>query len=339
MSTATVTSTFAAVIPAHRRLLMLLRREVWEHRGSLVWAPLIVGASMAVLMLLGVVLAEFNINNEPAKLDSVVVNGVTLAMLLDPASYADANLLQGMRAGTNQSLLIATTPVFITLAFTVFFYCLGALYDDRRDRSVLFWKSLPVSETDTVLSKVLTATVLAPTLAVLVATLVMGASLLAQALLVLRLGGQPLPLLWLISNPFRLALAQLTAIPVYALWALPAVGWLLMCSAFARSKPFLWAVMLPVLLGLFVTVLNRMGLIDFNLWSAWRDLILRPFAHLFPILLTWLELPAGVRWENALLDPGHLWRSLAQVQVWIGAVTGAAMIAAAIALRRWREAE
>jgi len=339
MSTATVTSTFAAVIPAHRRLLMLLRRELWEHRGSLVWAPLIVGGSMVVLMLLGVVLAEIDINNQPAKLDSVVVNGVTLAMLLDPASYADARLLQGMRAGTNQSLLIATTPVFITLAFTVFFYCLGALYDDRRDRSVLFWKSLPVSETDTVLSKVLTATVIAPALAVLVAIAVMVAVLLTQALLILRLGGQPLPLLWLISNPFRLALAQLAAIPVYALWALPAVGWLLMCSAFARSKPFLWAVMIPVLIGLFVTALNRMGLIDFNLWSAWRDLILRPFGHLFPIMLTWLELPAGVRWENALIDPGHLWRSLAQVQVWIGAVTGAAMIAAAIALRRWREAE
>jgi len=339
MSTATVTSSFAAVIPAHRRLLMLLRREMWEHRGSLLWTPLIVGGSTALLMLLGVVLIEININNQPVRLDSIVFNGVSLEMLLNPGSYADARLLQGMRAGANQSLLIATTPVFITLAFTVFFYCLGALYDDRRDRSVLFWTSLPVPETDTVLSKLLTATVLAPAVAVLVAIAVMGACLLAQALLVLRLGGQPLPLLWLISNPFRLALTQLTAIPVYALWALPAVGWLLMCSAFARSKPFLWAVMLPVLLGLFVGALNQMGLIDFNLWAAWRDVILRPFAHLFPIILTWLELPAGVRWENALIDPGHLWRSLAQAQVWIGAVTGAAMIAAAIALRRWREAE
>jgi len=339
MSTAIVESAPVTVMPAHRRLLMLLRREVWEHRGSFVWAPLIVGGSLVVLMLLGVALAEFDINNEPARLDSVAVNGVTLGVLLDPASYADADLLQGMRAGTNQSLLIATVPVFITLAFTVFFYCLGALYDDRRDRSVLFWKSLPVSETDTVLSKVLTATVLAPAVAVLVAIAVMVAVLLAQALLIMRLGGQPLPLLWLISNPFRLALAQLAAIPVYALWALPVVGWLLMCSAFARSKPFLWAVMIPVLVGLFATGLNRFGILDFDLWAAWRDLVLRPFGHLFPILLTWLDLPAGLRWENALIDPGYLWRGLAQGRVWIGAGVGTLMVTAAIALRRWREAE
>ena len=33
------------------------------------------------------------------------------------------------------------------------FYCLDALHGERRDRSILFWKSLPVSDLTTVLAK------------------------------------------------------------------------------------------------------------------------------------------------------------------------------------------
>jgi len=333
MSAAIVSPTSsAAMMP--RRLLMLLRRELWEHRGSLLWAPLIVGGLSVLLLLSGGLLVEININDELELWDAI--NSTSLSMLLDPATY-DARTLQNVTAGMNQSLFVATVPVFVTLAFTVLFYCLGALYDDRRDRSVLFWASLPVSETETVLSKVLTATLVAPAIAMLTAIVVIAACLLAQAMLIMQIGGEPLPLLRLTSNPFRLVLAQLIALPVYALWALPVVGWLLMCSAFARNKPFLWAVMMPVLIGLFAIVTDQFGVIDFDLSGAWRHLVLRPFGHLFPIILTWLDLPAGLRWESALIDPGYLWRSLAQTRVWIGVGAGALMIAAAIALRRWRE--
>jgi len=211
-----------------RRFGMLLRRELWEHRGSLVWAPLIVAGIEALLMLFGVLLAGFKIGEEGrGKLDLITISGdVTFAMLLDPANYTP-DLLQGMVVGMNQNLIITPMPVFVTLAFAVFFYCLGALYDDRRDRSVLFWSSLPVREVETVLSKVLTATLIAPTIAMLAAIGVIAVSLLTQAILIVQLGGEPLPLLWLTTNPFRIVLAQLVALPVYALWTLPAVGWLL----------------------------------------------------------------------------------------------------------------
>ena len=52
--------------------------------------------------------------------------------------------------------------VNIVLGVVVFFFCLGALFDDRKDRSVLFWKSLPISDQATVLSKVAMALVVAP---------------------------------------------------------------------------------------------------------------------------------------------------------------------------------
>jgi len=317
----------SAVSISPRRLGMLLRRELWEHKGSLVWAPAIVGGVTVLLMLFGVVLFGVKFGGGEVRMDLLSIN----------VNNYDAESLQRMIAGQNQNLIVTVSPIFATLAFAVFFYCIGALYDDRRDRSVLFWSSLPVTEAETVLSKVLTATVIAPTIALLVSIAVMAASLMAQATVIAQLGGEPLKLLWLTTNPFRLVLAQIIAIPVYALWALPAVGWLLMCSAFARSKPFLWAVTVPVMIGLFATGLNRFGILDFDLWAVWRELVLRPFAHLFPPVLTWLDLPADLPWDHALIDPGYLWRNLAQVRVWIGAGIGAAMIAAAVAIRRWRE--
>jgi len=322
-----------------RRVLMLLRRELWEHRGSLVWAPLIVAGVLVLLMLVVGTLfgANIGIGNGAVQWEIITIDGDTgLSRLVDPGSY-DSAALQRMIAGQNQNLIITAVPVFITLAFSVFFYCLGALYDDRRDRSVLFWASLPVTATETVLSKVLTATLIAPALALLISIVLMAASLVMQGCLIAKLGGEPLTLLWATTNPFRLALSQLIALPVYALWALPAVGWLLVCSAFARSKPVLWAVLIPVLIGLLATIIHRFGILDFNLWSVWREIVLRPFGHLFPLLLTWLDLPAGLSWENALIDPAYLWRGLAQMRVWMGAGLGTAMIAAAIALRRWRE--
>src|SRR5206468_10746510 len=52
------------------------------------------------------------------------------------------------------------------------FYCLDALYGERRDRSILFWKSLPVSDVMAVLSKLAIPIVILPLLsfAVTVAT-------------------------------------------------------------------------------------------------------------------------------------------------------------------------
>src|SRR5690606_25376648 len=131
--------------------------------------------------------------------------------------------------------------------------CIGALYDERKDRSVLFWKSLPVSDGETVLSKVVSATVTVPLLATAVAIATMLVFLLMLSVMVMAHGGNPWELIWGPGNPLLIAVYALAAIPVYALWALPIVGWLMLCSAWARSVPFLWALLVPVLSGAFVT--------------------------------------------------------------------------------------
>src|SRR3546814_1893023 len=98
--------------------------------------------------------------------------------------------------GIDLSLLLRSSCPFIVLAFVVFFYCLGALYDERKDRSVLFWKSLPVSDAQTVLSKVGSAVVVAPVLAVIASLVTMIGFMVMLSIVVLFHGGNTWTLLW-----------------------------------------------------------------------------------------------------------------------------------------------
>ncbi|MDW8479598.1 MAG: hypothetical protein RML12_06830 [Xanthomonadales bacterium] len=142
-------------------------------------------------------------------------------------------------------------PLFalVSLAYLVvgFFYCLATLYEERRDRSVLFWKSLPVSDGETVLAKAITVAVAGPLLALAVG---LGGeprpapdrgpvAARARCRRPPRPCGPPVPC----RVPCPLFLLPMLSMP---LLALPTVGWLMLCSAAARARPFLWAVLLPV---------------------------------------------------------------------------------------------
>src|SRR3546814_552448 len=169
--------------------------------------------------------------------------------------------------GIDLTLLLSSSWPFIVLAFVLFFYCLGALYDERKDRSVLFWKSLPVSDAQTVLSKVASAVVVAPVLAVIASLVTMIGFMVMLSIVVLFHGGNPRTLLWGPASPLTIAAGAIAWIPVYALWALPTVGWLLLCSAWSHSKPFLWAIMVPLFTGIFVSWFDLLEMLHLD--SSW----------------------------------------------------------------------
>src|SRR5690606_30056080 len=151
------------------RFRLLLRREYWEHKGGFLWAPLIAGGISLALAVMAAIVGVVMLNRAAAAGD-IQINGVDLGMLTREMSPSDAEQLA---LGLDWSLIMSSAWPFIVLTFVVFFYCLGALYDDRKDRSVLFWKSLPISDAQTVLSKVASAVVVAPVLAVLTAVVTM----------------------------------------------------------------------------------------------------------------------------------------------------------------------
>ena len=333
--------------PAHRthRFALLLRREYWEHRGGFLWAPAIAGAISLLLTAIFFVIAAIGIRNADSDADILLddgtrmsINGLDLGLLADRMSDADKAQLA---SGIDMTLLLSSAWPYIVMMFVMFFYCIGALYDERKDRSVLFWKSLPVSDGETVLSKVVSATVTVPLLATLVSIATMLVFALMLSVMVMAHGGNPWELLWGPGNPLAIAVYALAAIPVYALWALPTVGWLMLCSAWARSVPFLWALLVPVLSGAFVTMFKVMHLFDLTSNWFWSNIVARVLLGVVPLTPHDIARMDGVDIEHGgvlrLLEPAGVYSNLLQPALWIGVVAGVAMLVLAAWLRRWRD--
>jgi len=328
-----------------RKFTWLLKREYWENRGGFLRAPLVAGGISLLLTAMAIIAGLFaahraarNGNLPLYDTNGVNINGLDLGMLTRQMSPED---MARFGEGINFTLLLSSTWPFIVLGFVVFFYCLGALYDDRRDRSVLFWKSLPLSDTQTVLSKLASAVVVAPLLATLAAILTMFGFIAVICIAVLAHGGNPVTLIWAPANPFTIAAGMLCWVPVYALWALPTVGWLLLCSAWAKSKPFLWAVMLPVFAGVIVSWFGLMKLFALDTGWFWVHVVGRLLLGTVPsINLAYQPRPTqGQSLQSVLhgFSPADQLASLASPQLWIGAVVGVLFIAAAIWLRQRRD--
>ena len=330
-----------AAAPRRHPFPMLLRREYWEHRGGFLWAPLISGAVSLLLTVVFAVIATVLARRAAAEgeleIDGVTINGLDLGLITSRMSAHD---LQQLGDAISASLLGASSWPLIVMAFVVFFYCLGALFDDRKDRSVLFWKSLPVSDRDTVLSKVASALLVAPVLATAAALATMLLFAVMISVLVALHGGNPFQLVWASGGPFRMAVLVIAAIPVYAVWALPTVGWLLLCSAWARGKPFLWAIVVPVLLGAFVWWFDVMGYFGLRADWFWQNVVARMLLSVVPagwldaVNLHGMDAPGDLR---DLLNLRAMYSTFLSPKMWIGAAAGAAMIAIAIRLRRWRD--
>ena len=334
--------------PTHK-FRLLLRREYWEHKGGFLWAPVWAGAISLALTLMALIVGEVAMRRALASGENmqlngvdVSVNGLDLGML---ASKMDAESTRNMAGGIDLASLTSSLWPMVVLGFVVFFFCLGSLYDERKDRSVLFWKSLPLSDGETVLSKAVSALLVAPALAVAAAIASMFGFLLLVSAFVLLHHGNPYSLIWGPGSPLKVAASMVALIPVYALWALPTVGWLMLCSAWARSKPFLWAILIPVFSGILISWFNLMNVFRLDDGWFWKNIVVRGLFSVFPG--TWY---ASSSMQDAMsmkvdgpgdlanaIEIGKSWALFGSAELWIGALAGAAMIYAAVRLRRWRD--
>ena len=327
---------------------LLLKREFWENKGGFFWAPVVAGI-VSLVLLVGVI-ATFEIKVAPEIGSQHIVtddgtriqmNGLDLKALSQSMSPADMQQLGG---AVDMSLYLASMWPFIVLGFVVFFYCLGSLYDERKDRSVLFWKSLPLSDGATVLSKVVSATVVLPIIAAIAGILTMFGYLAIISLFMLYHGGDPVQLLFGAGNPLVVAMNQLAMVPIFAVWSLPTVGWLMLCSAWARRVPFLWATLIPVVATLLLGWITLMDAIDQDSF-VWFLHNVSSRVLFSGVPGTWLDAVDNSAFGNIngpqdlihAVGIGNMYTAFLSAKMWLGALAGAAMILAAIRLRRWRD--
>jgi ABC-2 type transport system permease protein len=206
-------------VPAKDSLLWSVRRELWENR-SIYIAPAVVAA----VVLLSIV---YGVARHPQAL-------VMLAAM-DPENRPNVMSIP---------FSVAAGLVMVTSGLVAVFYCLDALYGERKDRSILFWKSLPVSDTTTVAAKMLIPMVVLPavTFVVIVATHLL---MMVLGSLLMAVHGVGAGLLWRELPLVRIDLIMLYGVVVTALWYAPVYAWLLLISSWAKRATLLWA-LLPV---------------------------------------------------------------------------------------------
>ncbi len=249
-----------------------------------------------------------------------------------------------MQASTS-GLISLGFPLGIVLFFVLFFYGLGSLYNDRADRSVLFWKSLPISDAETVLAKVVAMALIAPVLAVgAMIALHLGFLVIILSLWVLAHGINPM-LLWSPTHLVSLWVKLILLIPISNALVGAAVdpAGCCSCSSFARSKPFLWAVALPVVSGVLISMFHLMNSLSLPSGWYWVNIVGRLLFSIVPG--TWVDvtdlrrldgddkLPEALNELLSFNSAGHL---LSSPNFLIGIVAGVAMISAAIYFRRRR---
>ena len=312
----------------------LLKREFWEHKGGFFWTPAVVGALMTLFLAISMTIGVTVKNKHGMQINGEQVT--SLSKVVSPEQKVKiVNAISEGYIGTS-------APLWFVMAFVVFFFCLGCLFDERKDRSVLFWKSLPVSDGETVISKALMALVGAPLItfgfAMVVSVLALLIICAGAAISGLNLFGAVLASPAVYTAPFLV----LGLLPVYLVWALPTVGWLMMVSSWARTKVFLWAVGVPVLGAVLLTWFNAM--FDFN-WDVqwfWKNIVARGLLSVVPGAWFGFVDPQGhMEVHDGHLDFGNIvaasYQTLASANAWIGAVLGVAMIYVAARIRRWKD--
>jgi ABC-2 type transport system permease protein len=283
-----------------------VRRELWENR-SIYIAPLIA----ATLVPLGLLISRF-----------CPVNPESTASAADPARQSGALHAPSVFAVPTPSYF-AVSLLFLTAFIVGVFYCLDALHGERSDRSILFWKSLPVSDRTTVLSKASIPLIVLPalTFALILATqlfvmLMRSISLLAD--------GPGTATVWTQVPLLHMSLALSYGLTVMALWHAPIYGWLLLVSGWARRAAFLWAVLPPVAIIVVEKIAFNTSYVGTLLHSRLSGGVARAFAA---------TSSGGAPFDplTAQLTPG---RFLATPGLWLGLGCAGLFLFAAVRLRR-----
>ncbi len=285
-----------ASISETQRMYWSVRRELWENR-SIYIAPL--GA--AAIFLFG-----FLINT------TILRGRIQGGRALLPAQHHEA---------LATSYGIAATLIMGTAFIVGIFYSLEALYGERRDRSILFWKSLPVSDLTTVLSKVAIPLVVLPLLSFAITIVTQLIMLLSSVVLL----GSGLSVATLHSQSSFLHVSLMLfyhMVTVHGLWYAPFYGWFLLVSAWSSRAPFLWAFLPPFV----ICGVEKIAFDTSHCLAMLEYRLIGPQVST-PPGSTMMDVMAALTPAQFFSTPG----------LWMGLLIATVFLAAAVRLRRYRE--
>jgi len=297
----------------------LIKREYWEHRGAMLITPLSIAAFFAVLMLLGI----FN-NNVTFSTNDFQINFFEhlpkMAEKFDNANFEEQTKI--VHAG------LYTPMIFFGFVMLVisFFYTLGSLYDERKDRSILFWKSLPISDTSTVLSKFVAVCVLVPVLYFAVIVLFQLYILLFATVAAWFSGSSGISF-WAASNLLSVIFNTLMTLIVVSLWLAPIWAWLMFASSWAKKVAFIWGTLPILLISIAEGYLFRS--------SNFIDMVGERIGNGFVIL----SYNTKILFDDHKFDigTGNWYQTFGNMEFWIGLIVSAVFLAGAIYTRRHRD--
>ena len=279
----------------------LVRREFWENRA--IWmVPAVIGVALTLAALFG---------------------KVDIAALTSPDQL---HTVGGMVLFAFGGTFFAVMNLYAT------WYLLDCLYSDRKDRSILFWKSLPISDTATVLAKLFTGLIAIPLVYFIAADV---STLLIAFIVSVRARSTFGNVLWHPDLWLQLQALWLYLIVTTAIWYLPFTGYLIAISAWAKRAVMLWSVVPPLALYL----LERWFFGTHRVGSVLAD---RTFDYL---TLAFHESSDRTAWVTTVIDneslrtPESVWRLLNPVEffsspaTWVGVLVGIGFIIVAIQLR------
>ena len=298
--------------------LALIRRELWEHRS--IWLTPIV---IAGVVTLGTLTALMFAGEFAHELDLAIFGAQNIAGDMERKA-----VLTGFFVGSSWLFLLG-------LGVLTIFYTLDSLYAERKDKSILFWRSLPVTDAETVISKLLTAVVLIPAFAIVAIIGTHIVNLIVTSIWVSMKGGDAGLLIWgsvpLLDNWLA------TALTVFgmAIWMSPFLGWFLFVSAYTKRSPLLMAflplVLIPMIEGIFFRSANFAEAV----WGRGAKI---PLFSGIDIETFFDEGHARVNEEMvSLLAHLDLGKFVTSIDTWIGIIVCGLLTTAATYVRRFRD--
>ena len=226
-------------------------REIQEHKVAFVYAPFFVSIILC-LVIASVYFGGTNIQTDQFNFST---------------EYYDEEIRQAMQSVSSVSridivrtgLLVLGFPILLTVGFGLLAYSLSTFADERKDRSLIFWRSLPVSDLTTVLSKVFIVTLIVPLMVIPYIILLQLVAMTSASIFFAINDIVSFGWLWgsyIITDWFRI----IFSLWAQALWSLPLFLWLMLAGTYA-ARPIAGAIVPPVILIVLEGVIFKTNLV------------------------------------------------------------------------------